>query len=100
MIPQRGPRSDEDGTTGPGDTVVNFIVTPKRTGALYWGVGPVVRIPTATDHDLGGTAWAAGPSLALFVQSLPWTVGALLENGWGRGFDEFAAQYWLNYNLP
>jgi len=100
MVSQRGLRPGEDRITGLGDTVVNFVLTPRRTGALYWGAGPVVQLPTATDRDLGSTAWAAGPSVALFVQPLPWTAGMLLENGWGQGFNEFAAQYWLNYNLP
>jgi hypothetical protein len=85
---------------GLGDTVLNAVVTPKRTGALYCGVGPVLQLPTATNGDLGSRDWAAGPSLALFVQPLPWTVGALLENAWGRDFNQFSAQYWVNYNLP
>ncbi len=67
---------------------------------------PSSSIPTATDHELGTDRWAAGPALALFVQPLPWTVGALIENAWsfsGSGdarFDEFSVQYFLTYNLP
>ena len=71
-----------------------------RTRALYWAVGPVLQLPTATNGDLGSQRWAAGPSVGLFVQPLPWTAGVLLENAWGRHFSEFSAQYWLNYNLP
>jgi hypothetical protein len=54
----------------------------------------VPQLPTATNGDLGSRRWAAGPSLALFVQPLPWTVGALLENAWGLQFNQFSAQYW------
>jgi hypothetical protein len=85
---------------GLGDTVVNALVARKRTRAIYWAAGPVLQLPTATDGELGSRRWAAGPSLALFVQPLPWTLGTLVGNVWGDQLDEFSAQYWLDYNLP
>ena len=97
---QPGLEAGDGRVVGLGDTVVNLALTPRRTRALYWAVGPVLQLPTATNSDLGSQRWAAGPSVALFVQPLPWTAGVLLENAWGRDFSEFSAQYWLNYNLP
>ena len=79
-------------------TVLTAVVTPNQTGTLIWGLGPVLELPTATDHELGSNLWAAGPALGLFVEPDPWTIGVLLENAWsfaGSGHEkinEFSAQ--------
>src|SRR5262249_17066053 len=91
---------------GLGDTTVTAAITPRETGALIWGVGPVVQIPTATNSALGSNRWAAGPAVALFVQPGPWTAGALIENVWSsresgaQNVNAFSLQYDLTYNAP
>ena len=48
------------GSTGLGDTVATFFLTPAHTGLVVWGLGPSLLIPTATDTNTGGAdgAWA------------------------------------------
>lgn len=108
------PSADPGGGTivGLSDTVVNLVVSPTRTGVLFWGLGPVVQLPTATDPQLGIVRagrrgrLAAGPAVALFVQPLPWTAGFLANNLWsfdGSGPDSvngFSLQYFLSSTLP
>ena len=101
MISQPGLDLGEARVYGLGDTVVTAAVTPQETGGLIWGIGLVLEIPTATNHELGSDQWAAGPALALFVEPDPWTVGALFENAWsfagsGSGkINTFSPQYFL-----
>jgi len=106
FISQPALEPGESEVNGLGNTVLTALLTPKETGTLIWGAGPVLVIPTTTDRELGSDLWAAGPALALFVQPDPWTVGVLLENAWsfagsGSGkINAFEAQYFLTYNLP
>jgi hypothetical protein len=96
----------DDRVGGLGDTMITAVLTPNETGALIWGVGPVVQIPTATDPALGSNRWAAGPAVALFVQPGPWTAGVLVENVWSsheagaQNVDAFSVLYNLTYNFP
>ena len=100
-------QADTEGRVGGlGDTMVTAVVTPTETGALFWGLGSVVQIPTATDSALGSNRWAAGPALALFVQPGPWTAGVLVENVWStreagaQNVDAFSVLYNVTWNGP
>ncbi len=103
--------SQEDGDghgtiTGLGNAVVTMGFTPQFTDAFIWALGPVVQLPTATNHQLGPDMWAAGPAAALFVEPDPWVVGLLLENIWSFAgssdskINFFSAEYFLTRNLP
>jgi hypothetical protein len=98
--------SGEKSATGLGDTLVNLFVSPIKPGALVWGAGPSILLPTRTDATLGSNRVALGPAVLLFYPSEPWSAGVVLQNGWslgGSGFNRvnaFGAQYLFNYNLP
>jgi hypothetical protein len=51
-------------------------------GGWYWGVGPGLILPSATDPLLGAGKWSAGPTAALLRQDGPWTAGALTGHAW------------------
>jgi len=96
----------EGSTTGLGDTTFTAFLSPKDSGKLTWGVGPVLLFPTATDDVLGADKWAAGASVVLLAMPGNWVVGSLFSNVWsfaGSGDQDinlFTWQYFINYNLP
>jgi hypothetical protein len=91
---------------GLGDTTFTGFFSPKDSGRLIWGAGPVFLIPTATDDALGSDKWGAGASVVLLTMPGKWVVGSLFSNVWsfaGSGDQDvnlFTWQYFINYNLP
>jgi len=101
------PDQKSGGVFGLGDMNPTLFLAPKNPGALIWGAGPAVVIPTATSQILGQGKLSLGPSAVLLAQPGPWTVGALVSNVWsvaGSGgrppVNRMALQYFLVYNLP
>ncbi|MFP2898250.1 neuromedin U [Corallococcus sp. 4LFB] len=99
--------ADSGGTFGLGDTSATFFLSPREPGALIWGVGPALLLPTATADVLGTGKWSVGPSAVLLLQPDPWTFGVLANNVWsvfGDGdrpaVNQLLLQYFINYNLP
>ena len=98
--------SGEGSTTGLSDTLLNFFVSPTKPGALVWGAGPAVLLPTRSKPELGTDRVGLGPAVVLFYPKNNWSAGVVLQNVWslgGSGSDrvnEFSAQYIVNYNLP
>ncbi len=96
----------EGRTNGLGDTTFTGFFSPKDSGKLTWGIGPVLLFPTATDDALGSDKWGAGPSVILLTMPGHWVIGSLLSNVWsfaGSGDQDinlFTWQYFINYNLP
>jgi len=72
---------------GLSDVTQSFFLSPKAPGpgGFIWGVGPVIRLPTATDDLLGAGRWALGPTAVVLKQSGPWTFGALANHAWSVG---------------
>ncbi len=93
----------QDRKFGLGDTVFTAFLSPKDSGQLIWGVGPVLLLPTSTDDRLGAGEWGAGPSAVVLTVQGPWVVGSLFSNVWSFTGDEqvnlFTWQYFVNYNL-
>ncbi|MCP4259703.1 MAG: neuromedin U [Planctomycetes bacterium] len=96
-----------DGTiTGLGDVTFSSWFSPKDSGKLTWGAGPILLLPTATDDALGADKWGAGASVVLLTMPGHWVIGSLFSNVWsfaGSGDQDvnlFTWQYFLNYNLP
>ena len=95
----------EGRTNGLGDTTFTGFFSPKDSGNLTWGIGPVLLFPTATDDALGSDEWGAGPSVVLLAMPGHWVVGSLLSNVWsfaGSGDQDinlFTWQYFINYNM-
>jgi len=91
---------------GLGDTTFTAFFSPKDSGKLIWGAGPVLLFPTATDDTLGSDKWGAGPSAVLLTMPGQWVIGSLFSNIWsfaGSGDQDvnlFTWQYFVNYNLP
>ena len=95
-----------DSETGLGNTLINLYVSPKKTGAWVWGLGPSVALPTRTDSELGSDRTSLGPAGILFYQQETWSAGVVVQNAWSLGGSDenkvnaFGAQYIFNYNLP
>jgi len=106
VISQPGLLPQQDRTNGLGDTTFTAFFSPKNSGKLTWGAGPVFLLPTATDDALGSDKWGVGPSVVLLTMPGHWVVGSLFSNVWsfaGSGEQDinlFTWQYFINYNLP
>jgi hypothetical protein len=92
---------------GLGDIQLSLFLSPAKSGALIWGIGPIFQFPTATDDALGSDKWSAGPTAAALTIRGPWVAGALVNHLWSfAGEDDRAdvnqtlIQPIVNYNLP
>jgi hypothetical protein len=69
---------------GLGDLNQSFFFSPKSGVPFIWGVGPVILVPTSTDHNLlGSYRWGLGPTAVILKQMHGFTVGALANQLWG-----------------
>ena len=95
--------SDQDRTTGLGDTVFTGFFSPTKASKVIWGAGPALQFPTSTDDRLGLGEWAFGPSVVFLGMPGNFVVGGLLNNVWNLGGDTdinfFFSQFFVNYNL-
>jgi hypothetical protein len=63
-----------------------LFISPARGNGFYWGVGPVISFPTATNTATGTNRWGAGPSVAFSWQRTEhWTVALVANNVWTLG---------------
>lgn len=92
---------------GLGDIQLSQFLSPAKSGALIWGIGPIFQFPTATDDALGSDKWSAGPTAAALTIRGPWVAGALVNHLWSFAGDDDRAdvnqtliQPIVNYNLP
>lgn len=91
---------------GLGDINHTVYVSPANSGAVIWGIGPSLTIPTATDDVLGSEQWSAGPAAVLLTMPGRWVAGTLLRHLWSfAGNDDRNAvnqtliQPFVNYNF-
>ncbi len=96
------PDSDESegGTFGMGDPEIGMFWSPRKTGSAVAGIGPVVRLPFATDESLGGDKWAAGVTAVVVGRPGGWLLGFRSYNLWSFAGDEDRAdinQFLLQY---
>lgn len=72
---------------GLGNGYTTFFLSPSRGDGFYWGVGPVLFYPTATNAALGVNKWGSGPSFAFFhdVRGSNWVYGAVVNTIWSFG---------------
>ena len=70
--------------SGIGDITQSLFFSPKKPteGGLIWGVGPVFLLPTASNNQLGGEKWGAGPTAVMLKQESGWTYGMLANHIW------------------
>jgi len=107
LIAQPGLAPGEGWNRGQGDTQLSTFLSPARTGALVWGVGPVFQIPSATNDALGQGKWGAGPTVGVQWSGAQWTFGALINNIWSFAGDasrpsvnQMQLEPEINYNFP
>ena len=71
---------------GLGNGYTTFFVSPEHGEGFYWGVGPVLYYPSATNSTVGVNKWGSGPSVAFVKKDeSPWVFGAVVNNVWSFG---------------
>jgi hypothetical protein len=106
MISQPGLALGDGRTDGIGDSTFFGYFVPPNEGALIWGFGPSLQVPTHTDDDLGIDQWATGPALIVGAQPGNWSIFGLFDNIWsfaGSGSEDinlFNFQYQAVYLFP
>ncbi len=96
-----------NGATGLGDANLSLFLSPAKSGAVIWGVGPIVAFPTASHDVLGTGKYSIGPTaVGLSIQG-HWLIGVLANNlfsvaGSSERMDvnQMLVQPFVNYNLP
>ena len=72
--------------SGLGNGYTTFFLSPTHGQGIYWGVGPVLFYPTATNQVLGVNKWGSGLSAALLKKDAsPWEYGVVVNNIWSFG---------------
>lgn len=107
IIKQPTLSTTSDNTWGLGSAQVSAFLSPANSGAVTWGVGPILQLPTTTDDVLGSRKWGAGPSAVWLTMKGPWVTGVLANQVWSfagsndrPNESKFLTQYFINYNLP
>jgi hypothetical protein len=92
---------------GLGDLNPSLFLSPAKSGAIIWGIGPTFLLPTATDQNLGNHRWGAGPSAVVLTIQGHWLYGVLANNIWsfastgkGSNVNQMLIQPFVNYNFP
>lgn len=95
-----------DGSFGLGDINQSFYFSPAKPGAVIWGVGPSITLPTATDNSLGSEKWSAGPAAVALAMPGHWVLGSLVRQLWSFAGDsdrqdvnQTLIQPFVNYNF-
>lgn len=97
---------DSGGTFGLGDIQHTLFFSPAESGAVIWGVGPIVQLPTSTSEDVGPGKFGLGPSAVVLAMPGSYVVGALINNVFSLAGDagtpyvnQMLLQPFLNYNF-
>ena len=106
IIQEPGLAPGVNGTTGLGDVQESLFLSPARAGAILWGVGPAISMPTATQGILGTKKLSVGPSIVVLRSHGHWLFGSLVQNLFsvagpsGRpDVNQMLIQPFVNYNL-
>jgi hypothetical protein len=65
--------------SGLSDITLSMFLSPRGSGRLTWGVGPVFGLPMTTDPLLGSGKWTMGATAVGLMQNGGWTYGALVN---------------------
>jgi hypothetical protein len=75
-------------TVGVGDIVGTVLLSPERAASgWYWGAGPVLIFPSATNRAIGGGQWGAGPSVGMMRQVGGWSITMAIAHPWSFSGD-------------
>jgi hypothetical protein len=73
----------EDGLNNAQTTL---FLSPARGDRFFWGAGPVISLPTATNSTTGMNKWGSGPSVAFTWRGASqWNIGFVANNVWSFG---------------
>ena len=96
----------QTGVSGLGDMQPTFLLSPRKSHKLIWGVGPIIQMPTATSRYLGQGKLALGPNIVALTMPGHFVLGVLVNNIWsvaGGGsrpdINQMLLQYFVNYNM-
>jgi hypothetical protein len=93
-------------TGGLGDLQLSLFLSPARPGAIIWGIGPIVGIPTGSRRVFGSGKVSLGPSAAALSIKGAWVVGVVANNLFSIAGDhdradvsQMLVQPFVNYNF-
>jgi len=104
-MPDTGVNNAAVDENGLADITYQGFFSPAKPGALIWGAGFALQMPTASSDALGSDLWSAGPSVLLLTMPGKWVVGLLAQNVWdfaGSGdgsVNKMTLQPIVNYTL-
>jgi len=91
---------------GLGNLITTLFLSPAKSKAVTWGVGPVFGFPTKTNDLLGSDTFTVGPSAVVVAMPKHWVIGALANQQWSIGdsapsqrVNAMLIQPFINYNL-
>lgn len=103
---QPGRVPGEKDSFGIGDTTYESFIGPSGEHTFYWGIGPSLQIPTATDNQLGTRKWSAGLGGTGTIVKGPIVAGVRANHLWSFAGDDDRAdvnlstiEYFLYANL-
>jgi opacity protein-like surface antigen len=108
VMSQPNPLIDSS-TNGVGDISESLFLSPVNSGIkdFYWGFGPIITAPSASDAILGTGKVLLGPTFVVVAEPGHWVIGLLANNQWSLGgapgrpsVNFLTAQYFINYNIP
>lgn len=86
VIVQPPKKGGEHWATGIGNGYTTFFLSPEWGSGFYWGVGPLLYYPSATNSTVGVHRWGTGPSVGLVKKDeSPVVLGAVVNNIWTPG---------------
>ena len=92
---------------GLGNLNTTLFLSPAKSKAVTWGVGPIFGFPTKTNDLLGSNTFTVGPSAVVVAMPKHWVIGALANQQWSMGnapsnqrVNALLIQPFINYNLP
>jgi len=97
----------QTGAYGLADMQPQFYFSPKHSGAVTWGAGPIFLVPTGTPYRfMSQGKFGIGPTFVALAQPKFGTIGVLVNNIWSVAghqdrpdVNQFYLQPFLNYNL-
>jgi hypothetical protein len=92
---------------GLGNLNTTLFLSPSKSKAVTWGVGPILSFPTKTNDLLGSNTFTIGPSAVVVGMPKDWVIGVLANQQWSIGdaapnqrVNAMLIQPFINYNLP
>jgi len=90
---------------GLGDINPAVYFSPARSGAITWGFGPTLTLPTGTDDTLTSGKWSAGPAGGVVYTQNHLVAALLVNNQWSfagwkkKPYNQLSLQPSFSYKL-